>query len=339
MKKFHIASILLGIVLLIFLIAKVGPGSLWRDLRLLGWGLIPFILMEGVVDVFYTVGWRYCLSSPHRTISFSRLFAIRLAGTSINYFTPTATLGGEVIKGILLSSHEKGPEAATAVIIGKLSFALSQLLFVVLGSLFILWRLDLPAAGSVAMLMGSTVVGSGIAAFLVIQKHGKLGAVMRWLVAHKVGGQSLRRAAHQITQVDEALKVFYRDHPGNLLLSMLWHAVGMSCSIIKTWYFMVLMADGFFSSAAGIWFLSTWFDLLTFPIPLGIGVMEGIRVLAFRALGFHLTLGLAYGIAVRLDQLFWATVGLFVYAALIRRKGGKGLISPKGVAGNHPSFD
>ena len=94
MKKFHAGSIVLGILLLVLLIWKIGFGALWRDLSLLGWGLVPFVLMEGVAGIFYTLGWRFCLSPAHQSLSFFRLWGINLAGNSINYFTPTASLGG-----------------------------------------------------------------------------------------------------------------------------------------------------------------------------------------------------------------------------------------------------
>jgi uncharacterized protein (TIRG00374 family) len=339
LKKFHIATILLGVGLLILLIWQIGPDALWLDLCLLGWGLVVFVLMEGIVDIFHTVGWRYCLSEPLRSLSFFRLFGIRLAGSSINYVTPTADLGGEVIKGSLLSLDYPGPEAATGVIIGKLSYALSQLLFVVLGSMLILWKIDLPAAGSTAMLTASVLLGAGIVGFLIVQKQGKLGAVVRWLVAHKVGGEILQKAANQISQVDLALQKFYQERPMDLPLSMLWHMLGMIFSIMKTWYFLLLLADGSFFAAAGIWFLGTWFNLITFAIPMGIGVQEGSRVIAFKALGFDSALGLTYGIALRLEQIFWAGAGLFIYVALLARKGERGLSSRKGCAINDLSVD
>ncbi len=339
MKKFHAGSIVLGIVLLVLLIWKIGFGALWRDLSLLGWGLVPFVLMEGVAGIFYTLGWRFCLSPAHQSLSFFRLWGINLAGNSINYFTPTASLGGEVIKGTLLSLDHRSSEAATGVIIGKLSYALAQLLFIVLGSTIILWRIRLPLAGTIAMLAGSVLLGGGIVGFLLVQKHGKLGAVVRWLVAHKVGGEPLQKVAHQITQVDQTLKLFYIERPGDLPLSMLCHVVGMACSIVKTWYFLLLLTGGSFFAAAGIWFLGSWFDLLTFAIPLGIGVQEGTRVLAFKALGFSLNLGLTYGIALRLEQLFWGGFGLLIYTALLAKKQGRGLFPGKGVASDEASLD
>jgi uncharacterized protein (TIRG00374 family) len=339
LKKFHIATILLGAGLLILLVWQIGPDVLWRDLCLLGWGLVVFILMEGIVDVLHTIGWRYCLSEPLRSLSFFRLFGIRLAGTSINFVTPTADLGGEVIKGSLLSLNHPGPEAATGVIIGKLSFALTQLLFVVLGSALILWKIDLPAAGSAAMFTGSVILGAGIVAFLIVQKYGKLGAVVRWFVDHNVGGGILKKASTQITQVDQTLQQFYQERPKDLPLSMFWHMLGMIFGIVKTWYFLLILTDGSFFAAAGIWFLGTWFDLITFAIPMGLGVQEGSRIIAFKALGFNMALGLTYGIAIRLEQIFWAAAGLFIYAVLLAQNGERGLFSRKGAAMSDLSVD
>ena len=55
MKKFHIATILVGASLLILLVWQIGLDALWRDIRLLGWGLVVFVLLEGIVDIFHTV--------------------------------------------------------------------------------------------------------------------------------------------------------------------------------------------------------------------------------------------------------------------------------------------
>lgn len=337
MKKFHVISISLGVALLVLLVWKIGLRALWRDLSYLGWGLIPFILLEGIVDVFHTLGWRYCLPEPHRSLPFSRLFAIRLAGGSINYFTPTATLGGEVVKGTLLFVDHRGPEAATGVIIGKLSYSLAQLLFVVLGSMVVLLRIHLPAGASTALFASSILLGAGIVSFLIVQRRGKLGTILRWAVARRLGGRRLADAARHVTEVDRALKRFYEEYPLALPRSMFWHGVGLACSIVKTWYFLAFMTGGSFFVAAGIWFLGTWFDLLTFAVPLGIGVQEGIRVLAFKTLGFSMALGLTYGVVLRLEQIFWAGIGLLFYAALLGSKGLKGFFfSRKGV---EPSLD
>src|SRR4051794_16984531 len=98
MKKLHSALLVLGVAFLAWLVWKIGARELWHELTLLGWGLVPLILCEGVAELIHTMGWRHCLSGPSRCLSLTRLFRIRMAGYAINYVTPTAALGGEVTK-------------------------------------------------------------------------------------------------------------------------------------------------------------------------------------------------------------------------------------------------
>jgi uncharacterized protein (TIRG00374 family) len=321
MKKLHGLTFLLGVALLAFLTWKIGVRELWRELRLLGWGLVPIVLSEGIAEFLHTISWRYCLSGRHRSIPLMRLFRISMAGYAINYLTPTASMGGDVAKVSLLSQTHKGPEAITGVLIGKLSFALAHLLFVFIGSAVILWQIALPRQIWIALLISSSLLAIGIGLFLLIQKHGKLGAFIRWFVKRYPGKEKLRRIARAVNEVDEALKSFYRERPWGLSLSVLWHLAGYSVGMFPTWYFLHFLAGGSsFAIAAGAWFLATWFDLLVFMVPMNMGVLEGTRVMVFRAIGYNSLLGMTYGVAFRLTQLFWAGFGMVTYGLLIPRR-------------------
>ena len=51
--------------------------------------------------------------------------------------------------------------------------------------------------------------------------------------------------------------------------------------------------------------------------------MEATRVISFVVFGLQSSLGLTYGITLRLEQVFWAGIGLLIYAILavqIRKK-------------------
>jgi hypothetical protein len=65
-----------------------------------------------------------------------------------------------------------------------------------------------------------------------------------------------------------------------------------------------------------------WFDLLTFAMPLGLGTLEGTRIIAMKAVGYNALLGMTYGVALRLAQLVWATAALVNYALLANRREG-----------------
>ena len=100
-----------------------------------------------------------------------------------------------------------------------------------------------------------------------------------------------------------------------------WAWCGPSSPLIC---FLTLLTKGAsLSVATAIVCLGTWFNLVTFALPVDIGVQETTRLIIFRMLGFPSALGLTYGITVRLEQLFWAGIGLAVYAILVvkMRKG------------------
>jgi hypothetical protein len=170
------------------------------------------------------------------------------------------------------------------------------------------------------MLFSSALVASGMIIFLLIQKRGKLGALVRWLAGRKLGGRLLQRAAGGITEIDEALKSYYRERPGELLRAISWHFLGYSIGIAQTWFFFSLLNRTSWVVAAATWFLGMWFDLLTFAMPFGLGTLEGTRIIALRAVGYNALLGMTYGFALRLAQLFWAAAGLVIYALLASGK-------------------
>jgi len=318
MKVFHLLIVASGIVLLGFLIYNIGPQALWHEFSLLGWGLVPLILLEGASNLFNTQGFRHCLSGTHRSLPFGKVFCVQMAGGSINYLTPTAGLGGEVTKGLLLASDRTGSQAASAVLLDKLSIAFAQLVFVTYGSFLFLADIAMSRALWFVLTSVTAILGCGIIGFMEVQRRGKLGGIVRWAVRHRVGGASLRKAAGSMTEVDAELQHFYRTRLPDLLLSMTWHFVGFVWGVVPTYYFLILTrGDTSLSMAWALVVLGSWFDLIAFAIPIDIGVKETTRVLAFRIVGFPSALGLTYGIARRLQQLFWAGIGLLLYGMLV----------------------
>jgi len=316
-KKLHALLLILGVAFLAYLLSRIGVRELWRELATLGWGLVPFILVEAVAEVVHALGWRHCLSGPHRRLPLFRIFRIRMAGYAINYLTPTAALGGEVTKAALLADNHRGPEAVSGVLLGKLCFAFGHLLFVVVGSIIILWSVHLPRALWAAMLFSSALMAAGIVGFLLLQKRGQLGVLVRGLAARKLGGRALQRASLRITEVDEALKAFHRERPHDLGLAVCWHLLGNALGILQTWlFFRLLDQPASFGVAASAWVLGMWFDLLTFAVPLNLGALEGSRIVALKAIGYSALLGMTYGVALRLAQLSCAAFGLVNYALL-----------------------
>jgi uncharacterized membrane protein YbhN (UPF0104 family) len=328
MKKLNAILLLAGILFLAGLIYKIGVGQLSQELGLLGWGLFLFILGEGIAEMIHTVGWRYCLAEPYRSLSWWRLFQIRMAGYAINYLTPTAALGGEATKVNLLLAHHRGPAAVSGVLIEKFCFAFSHVLFVLIGCVIIAGHIHLSGPLWVSMFLSVALVTVGIFTFFLLQKYGKLGALVRWLAARWPANSALQNLAVQITGVDEALRTFYLQ-PRNLWLAVGWHLVGFSVTILQAWFFLYLLKQGTsLFTAATVAFLGMWFDLLTFAVPMNMGSLEGTRIVVLKAVGRTAAAGMTYGLAIRLAQIAWSIVGLALYGWLMAKENKPKEISP-----------
>lgn len=329
MKKLNAILLFAGVLFLGGLIYKIGADQLWQELRLMGWGLVLFILGEGIAEMIHTVGWRYCLAEPYRSLSWWRLFQIRMAGYAINYLTPTAALGGEATKVNLLLAYHRGPGAVSGVLIEKFCFAFSQVLFALIGSVFIVGHVHLSGPLWLSMLVSVGLVSAGIFSFFLLQKYGKLGALVRWLAARRPGNSTLQDLAAQITGVDEALRAFYVRQPRNLFLAVGWHLAGFSVTILQAWFFLYLLKQGAsLPVAATVAFLGMWCDLLTFAVPMNMGTLEGTRVAVFKAIGSGAAAGVAYGLAIRMAQIAWSMFGLALYGWLMAREKKSNQVTP-----------
>ncbi|MEJ2033457.1 MAG: flippase-like domain-containing protein [Deltaproteobacteria bacterium] len=320
-KRLHAVLLTLGVLCLVCMLHAVGAGKVWRALASLGWGLIPLILIEGIGEALHTGAWRQCLSFTARSSRpFAQLFWMRVAGYAINYFTPTASLGGEVTRASLIASPDHAAEAISAVLVDKACMALAQLLLVVAGACFLLWQVKLPTALQTGMLLTGSLLATGIFIFLLIQKQGRLGAVLRWLASRRLGGDRWRKLAKNASAVDEAFRIFYRDRRRDFALALGWHMAGFATGFLQTGLFFVLVNQHpSVAVVAGVWAIGLWFDLLVFAVPMSLGTLEASRIVTFAAVGYQAVEGMAYGMVLRLGQLSWAVLGLLGYAVLTFR--------------------
>jgi len=316
--KLNSLLLVLGGGFLVWLIWTIGLAQLWQQLTSLGWALLPLILSEGVANLFHTLGWRRCLSGAHRTVGLVPLFRIWTAGFALSYVTPSATIGGDVAKAALLASNHKGPEAVSSVIIDKAGMALAHLLLAVGGGVSLISLVTLPAALRTTMLVGGALMTGGIIGFLLLQQHGKLGALLRWLAARQIGGRAIQNAARQFTRLDEVLMRFYRERRRDLLACVGWHLLGHAVGLFQTWLlFSLLTSTATWPTIAAVWILTLWFDLATFAVPMNLGTLEGGRILSLKSIGQDALTGMTFGVALRLVQLFWSAFGLINYALLV----------------------
>ena len=311
----------IGLLLLMGMIWQVGVSDLMASFRAVGLWLVPLVLLESFPMFLHTAGWAACFEAQHRPVGLWRLFLVRLAGSSINQMTPTATIGGEVVKVLLLESVLPRTQATASVIIDKASFTLAQVLHLTLGTLYLTGRLSLPTELQIALTCTLSLIALGSIGFVVCQRYGLLSRVLKACTRFKIGQEKLERLHQKLIPLEARLAAYYATHPWRFVSSLGLHVLAFAFGSVQTYMLLYLLlgtdAPGL-AEAITIAVAIAALDQIFFFVPGNLGTLEGIRFMTLSVLGVAQVSGLAFGIIARLESLFWNGVGLLAYVYCTR---------------------
>jgi uncharacterized protein (TIRG00374 family) len=301
----------------------VGPATIWGDATRLGFGPASAIVGIALLEhLFHTLGWRVCFE-PGRRPATLHLLCAYLAGGAISLVTPTATLGGEVVRGSLLPRRVSAAEAVASVTTDRLAFTLVDSLLGLGGLVVLLVHGPFTGWARIGLLAAAAAFASGVGTFFVLQRSGRLaGFLGRHPLVRKLGGDLVAdRVARGTSDVDERLASFHADRRASFATSMLLHALGTSIGGLQLILFLVFLGAPFTAGQAAEAFLvAIAFDLFSFFVPARLGAYEGSRVVAMSVAGLDPHLGLLFSLVLRVEQIAWAAIGLVLYPSLLSRR-------------------
>ena len=136
MPVLKLALLLLGALTLSALVWHIGIVRIYEAVARLGpLALVTILLPSLLMYLFEAYGWRVTLCIWADLLTFWRLWAIRTAGEVVNMTTPTAYVGGEPLKALLLKRHGiPMVEGMASVVTAKTTMTIAQILFILAGS-------------------------------------------------------------------------------------------------------------------------------------------------------------------------------------------------------------
>jgi uncharacterized protein (TIRG00374 family) len=305
-----------GAALLVALVRAIGVEALLADLRGFGAAMTGVVALELVIDACNTAAWR-CTLPPDAPVGFGRLFWVRQAGVALNQLTPTATLGGEVAKAILLQPRIPVATASASLVAARMSYALAQAVIVLLGLAAVLGRLHDAPDLAAAVVIGFVLTVGGVLTFVWLQRRGIFGTLAAALRRVGLGGRLLERLGSGGTAVDARLAELYRERPRAFLASIAWHLAGQLIGLLQLAYILAsLGVPTPLPICLALEAFALVLDSAAFLVPGRLGVQEAGRVLVFTTFGFRAATGLAVAVIVRLNQLAVAAIGLTALACL-----------------------
>jgi glycosyltransferase 2 family protein len=237
-------ALAIGLGLIAWLLQHAGLDQVREHVAHLGWGAAVGLVPYALIAYFDARGWACTLSDDaRRKVSMARIYFVRLAGEAVNSITPTAAVGGEPIKAMLLRRcGVSGAEAVASIVITKTALTLTQSLFVVIGfaALFEYLELHWVSVGGIAGLLG---LCAGFGVVLVrLQRRGPVTTLWRWLHRVLPRARFVARLREVASSIDERLQSFYQGEHASFYWASVWHMCGWLVGVWEVHLLMQLIA-------------------------------------------------------------------------------------------------
>ncbi|MBY0274260.1 flippase-like domain-containing protein, partial [Candidatus Binatia bacterium] len=315
--------LLLGFATLGVLLYEVNTQDLLARFLALGWRAPLLLWPYGLIAIID--GWAYSFTLPRNGVRrppLLSLIMIRLAGESVNTLTPTAYLGGEPVKAMLLVKRGITTASSTvSVVVAKTALTVGQIVFVLLGIMLTLERFDIVHDGDVLFI--ALCAGGAIFVALLVrwQQRGLFVKLSRVGERFGLRGARFQRFASVAPEIDRELGGYYRTRGTDFAITTGLHFLGWLLGTVEVKVFADLLQypiswrDAFIIEA-----ISQPLSLGSALIPGALGVREAGGVAIFGMLGLDESAGLALWLLRRVREAVYNGVGLLYLMYATRRR-------------------
>lgn len=295
---------LLGLILLVVVVVRVGVLEIAADVRQVGWGLLAIIAMGGLRFLLRALAWRLCLEPPH-TLTIRDAFAAVICGDAIGNLTPLGPLVGEPAKAAFVRRRVALGPAVTALAIENVMYTLSAAAMIAAGmiALLVQFQLDPAIRGIGEFAVAATLALFAAALWLLWRQPA--------LISRALGAAPrLRRHTDRMRALEAQIYTFASRHtralPALAAAEIGFHALGVAEVYLTLWLLNAptsILTAFLFESANRL--ITVVFKV----VPLRLGVDEAGTAAFARIVGLTAKTGLSLGIVRKVRVIFWAAAG------------------------------
>ena len=316
MRRFETLILLLALSFYVWFLRRFGLADVLAYLRLAGWGLALTIMLEAVSRVANTLGWRVTINDYPRQLRFGELFVARVSGEAIDYVTPTAQLGGQLVMAMMVRRKLAMAIGLATVVVASLAEAVGQIAFI---STALITALPFEARLHHLfwpMMAGLALAIALAAAFFAIQMKQPFSMLWKGAAKLHLGHLADPEVKAAAGDADALLLDFYRRHRGRLALSCLCYLFAWSMGPLEIYILLTLLHQpATLVTVLLVEALGLLIERATFLIPAKLVSQEGGKALILSLLGYPVGVGFAIGVLRRLKEMVWVLLGLAALAA------------------------
>jgi hypothetical protein len=299
MKKSHLILGILGLALFVWVVARISPAALARELQAIRTAL-PIVLVLSVCRlVLQSITWSASLDGQNASAPVKKLMGIRLASQAMGYLTVLGPILSEAMK-IKLLGTATGPTVAATFLDDGVYWFTSVL--VAISGIVSLFLISVHVAGShwtaAVLLLASSV-------FVIKRREPILSDIVRALGRHTPSW--LTRAE----EFEASVRTYRLQQPA-LVKRMFW--LDVACQILTASEVVVVLWSLHLPihllAVLAIEGVTRAVKLVSGFIPARLGSDEDGAVSAFALTGFSPALGLALALTRRVRDLLWSLIGI-----------------------------
>src|SRR6266436_9409283 len=308
-------AFVLGALLLVYVIRKVGLQPIFSALGRVGFGFFFVVAINGLRHVLRTIAMSISVPPEHRRFTFMQAFAARLGGESMSFLTFAGPLLGEATKVALLRKRVPLVHGVPALVVDNLLYNLSVVLVVFGGACLMLFAYPVPSVALEALILIAAVAFLGLvaAALATRRRVTLLTNIIDRLARRGFRPNFLRKRRHQIYRVELTVYGFYKRRPGAFISMIAFDMASHVTSVMEVYITLKLL--GFVPHFGAAYIIESLIKVINFAfafVPAQIGVYEGGTEIILKSLGFAVAAGVALAIVRKAAIVFWTVIGLFI---------------------------
>lgn len=313
-RKIIKVTALLCVAVFVYLIIRADPKELLRLLGRLSWlGIVTLIALRFVFWAIRTWSWQLVLRSCSggSRVPFATLFWAELAGHAVGHFTPSAKIGGDAIRAVMLAQVPKNQSVAS-VVVDKTIELMATVLMMSVGLFITLWRIRMAPAQRTVFLALTAFTAVLIAVFFRKQKKGLFVWILETLKRLHIRSKYLEGKRGRLVETDAVIADFYRRHRRVFLAVFLQYVLMMFLWALEmhlSFWFLGLRTLTPLKS-----FLITMLGIVANIVPVipaGIGIYDMSYLPIFAIFRVPLRFAITAVLLRRLLNLLMAVIGLF----------------------------
>ncbi len=329
-KKSFFISIIVGLAIFILVFWRIGLTKIINALSLISplKFLIALCIML-IAILFSVLKWKIILKAQGYNVSFIKLFFIKLVGYSVSYIIPSANLGGEPVRAIILKKESDIPltKNIASVIVDKSLELTVGFLSLLLAVFLLIINYTLPK-NTIAVLLfavGFFLIMLYLFYTKTLSNKGFFSSIIKFFRIDRIN--FIKNIKKDIENTEEHVSRFFKKQKKAFLITTLISLVMQVIFIIN--YKLILSFLGYdVTIIQALLILSLSSFAYVIPIPGAIGTYELAMAVIFTLLGMGAETGVAFSLIIRCLNIVIVSIGM-VFLSHFGIKLGKTVIQNK----------